>query len=97
MFQSIIYALGFEELLGGKFEKTLQSVLKDKVEYPRNEQYFNIIQSYIYLVIENQHGQIITIRRGVKTPNRKSQLVDVFWRLHNQFEGYYRRKADVGS
>ncbi|WP_106916641.1 AAA family ATPase [Chryseobacterium aurantiacum] len=79
LFQSIIYALGFEELLGGKFEKTLQSVLKDKVEYPRNEQYFNIIQSYIYLVIENQHGQIITIRRGVKTPNRKSQLVDVFF------------------
>ncbi|WP_322969423.1 hypothetical protein [Faecalibacter sp. LW9] len=79
LFQSIIYALGFEELLGGKFEKTLQSVLKDKVEYPRNNQYFNIIQSYIYLVIENQSKEIITIKRGVKTSSRKSQLIDIYF------------------
>lgn len=79
LFQSIIYALGFEELLGGKFEKTLQSVLKDKVEYPRNREYFNIIQSYIYLVIENQNQEVITIKRGVKTPGRKSQLINVYF------------------
>jgi predicted ATPase len=30
LFQSIIYGLGFEELLGGKNEKTMQSALKDK-------------------------------------------------------------------
>lgn len=78
LFQSIIYALGFEELLGGKFEKTLQSVLKDKVEYPRNSEYFTIIQSYIFLVIENERKEEITIKRGVKTPERKSQLVDVY-------------------
>lgn len=79
LFQSIIYALGFEELLGGKFEKTLQSVLKDKVEYPKNQKYFNIVQSYVYLVIENENEEVITIRRGVKTPNRKSQLIDVYF------------------
>lgn len=78
LFQSIIYALGFEELLGGKFEKTLQSVLKDKVEYPRNRDYFTIIQSYIFLVIENDRKEVITIKRGVKTPDRKSQLVNVY-------------------
>ena len=78
LFQSIIYALGFEELLGGKFEKTLQSVLKDKVEYPRNSEYFTIIQSYIFLVIENERKEVITIKRGVKTPERKSQLLDVY-------------------
>ncbi|WP_291075595.1 MULTISPECIES: hypothetical protein [unclassified Empedobacter] len=79
LFQSIIYALGFEELLGGKFEKTLQSVLKDKVEYPRGIKDYNIIQSYIYLVIENQNNEVITIKRGVKTSERKSQLVDVYF------------------
>lgn len=78
LFQSIIYALGFEELLGGKFEKTLQSVLKDKVEYPRNSEYFTIIQSYIFLVIENDRKEVITIKRGVKTPDRKSQLVNIY-------------------
>ena len=31
LFQAILYALGLEELLGGKNEKTMQSVLKDQV------------------------------------------------------------------
>lgn len=75
LFQSIIYALGFEELLGGKNEKTMQSVLKDQVEYPRETRH-NIIQSFVYLEIENK--QIVTIRRSVVSPKRKAQLVDVY-------------------
>ena len=53
LFQSVIYALGFEELLGGKNEKTMQSVLKDQVEFPRNT-FHSITQSFIYLEIENK-------------------------------------------
>ncbi|WP_432329334.1 ATP-binding protein [Mucilaginibacter sp. P25] len=75
LFQSIIYALGFEELLGGKNEKTMQSALKDQVEFPKDK-FHQIVQSYVYLEIENE--SIITIRRGVTTPGRKSQLVDVY-------------------
>ena len=37
LFQAIVYALGFEELIGGRFEKTMQSVLKDQVEYPKGK------------------------------------------------------------
>ncbi len=79
LFQSIIYALGFEELLGGKFEKTLQSVLKDTVEYPREKNQYKILQSFVYLVVENQSGEVITVKRGVRVPNRKSQLIDVYY------------------
>jgi uncharacterized protein (UPF0305 family) len=75
LFQSILYALGFEELLGGRNDKTMQSVLKDQVEYPRDSPHA-ITQSTVYLEIENT--EIITIRRSVKSPTRKSQLIDVY-------------------
>jgi hypothetical protein len=74
IFQSIIYALGFEELIGGKNEKTMQSVLKDAV-LDGNHQY-NVLQSSIVLEISNA-DKTVTIRRGVINENRKPQLVDV--------------------
>ena len=76
LFQSIIYGLGFEELLGGKNEKTMQSVLKDQVEFPRDTRH-NITQSFVYLEIENK--EIVTIKRSVASPTRKSQLLDVYY------------------
>jgi hypothetical protein len=76
LFQSIIYGLGFEELLGGKNEKTMQSVLKDQVEFPRDTRH-NITQSLVYLEIENK--EIVTIKRSVASSTRKSQLIDVYY------------------
>lgn len=76
LFQSIIYGLGFEELLGGKNEKTMQSVLKDQVEFPRDTRH-NITQSFIYLEVENK--EIITIKRSVASFSRKPQLIDVYY------------------
>ena len=52
LFQAILYALGLEELLGGKNEKTMQSVLKDQVEFPDSD-FHKILQSEVYLEIEN--------------------------------------------
>ncbi|MDT0295060.1 AAA family ATPase [Mesonia ostreae] len=78
LFQAIVYALGFEELIGGRFEKTMQSVLKDQVEFPKHT-FHNVLQSLILLEIENTNGDIITIRRFVQNPNRKSQLIDVYF------------------
>lgn len=75
LFQSIIYGLGLEELLGGKNDKTMQSVLKDQIEYP-DKRYQNVLQSFVFLEIENQG--IVTIKRSVKSEIRKPQLIDVF-------------------
>ena len=52
LFQAIVYALGFEELIGGRFEKTMQSVLKDQVEYPKNS-FHSVLQSFILLEISS--------------------------------------------
>src|SRR5689334_3662875 len=76
LFQSILYALGFEELLGGKNEKTMQSVLKDQVEFP-DETFHSVIQSFVYLEIENK--DIVTVRRSITSDGRKSQLIDVYF------------------
>src|SRR5690606_20584956 len=65
LFQAIVYALGFEELIGGRFEKTMQSVLKDQVEYPKNT-FHTVLQSYVLLEIENSNGEVISIRRFVQ-------------------------------
>lgn len=73
LFQSILYCLGFEELLGGKNEKTMQSVFKDEVEY--NHGKIGVLESNLYLEIENE--SIITIRRSVQSQTRSPKLVDV--------------------
>jgi hypothetical protein len=76
LFQAILYALGFEELIGGRNEKTMQSVLKDiVVENGRNHQ---VIQSSVFLELYNGVREI-TIRRDVINEKRKSQLVDVIY------------------
>lgn len=74
IFQSIIYALGFEELIGGRNEKTMQSVLKDEVLDGINQ--YNVLQSAVLLEISNGE-KVATIRRSVINENRKPQLVDV--------------------
>lgn len=74
IFQSIIYALGFEELIGGRNEKTMQSVLKDAVLDGAHQ--YNVLQSAVLLEISNGE-KLATIRRSVINENRKPQLVDV--------------------
>jgi len=76
MFQAILYALGLEELLGGKNEKTMQSVLKDIVEYP-NGDFHRVIQSYVYLEIEN--NDIVTVKRAINSPTESPKLIDVYY------------------
>ncbi|BDD12793.1 hypothetical protein FUAX_52250 (plasmid) [Fulvitalea axinellae] len=77
LFQSILYCLGFEELIGGKNEKTMQSVLKDIVEYPKDT-FHQVLQSFVSLEFENSDKRIVTAKRGVKCEGRASQLIDVF-------------------
>ena len=77
LFQSILYCLGFEELIGGKNEKTMQSVLKDIVEFPKGTSH-RVLQSFVLLEFENEREEIVTVRRSVISPSRAPQLVDVY-------------------
>lgn len=76
LFQAILYALGLEELLGGKNEKTMQSVLKDQVEFPDSD-FHKILQSEVYLEIEN--NEAITVRRSIISPTDSPKLVNVYY------------------
>lgn len=77
LFQSILYCLGFEELIGGKNEKTMQSVLKDIVEYPKGTSH-RVLQSFVLLEFSNGKEETITVRRSVISSSRAPQLVDVY-------------------
>ncbi|MDD5242298.1 MAG: hypothetical protein PHG47_11355 [Sulfuricella sp.] len=77
LFQSILYCLGFEELIGGTNEKTMQSVMKDIVEYPKGVSH-NVIQSFVLLEFENSKNEIVTVKRSVLSSNRSSKLIDVY-------------------
>ncbi|MGM9475282.1 AAA family ATPase [Pedobacter sp. GSP4] len=74
IFQAILYALGFEELIGSRGEKTMQSVLKDSVD--DGNKTYQVIQSQVELEINNGQ-ETITIKRSVINENRKSELIDV--------------------
>lgn len=76
LFQAILYALGLEELLGGKNEKTMQSALKDQVEFPDSD-FHKILQSEVYLEIEN--NEAITVRRSIISPTASPKLVTVYY------------------
>jgi hypothetical protein len=86
VFQSILYCLGLEELIGGKNEKTMQSVLKSEVlndvkivDANGNETYeieATVIESHILLEITG--NKTVTIRRYIASPTKKSSLVEVF-------------------
>jgi hypothetical protein len=79
LFQAITYCLGFEEIIGSKNEKTMQSVFRDQVEYPKDVIH-KVVQSFVYLEIENSKSDIITIKRSVISNSyRKPQLVDVYF------------------
>lgn len=82
LFGALAYGLGFEELLGSKNEKALQSVfksiVKERVEGKTEASLENVVtQSEIYLQISNG-SEIITTRRFVIHNKIKPQAVEVF-------------------
>lgn len=79
LFGAILYGLGFEEILGGKNEKALQSVFKSIVKEIVNgqQQEHQIIQSEILLQFTNGK-ESITTQRYVVNDKIKPQAVEVF-------------------
>lgn len=76
LFNTLLYGLGMEELLGGKGEKGLPYAVKDYIEYGDGK--ILISESEVILEVENSSGQVITIRRSIKNSIRSNKLVEVF-------------------
>ncbi|MDE3183966.1 MAG: hypothetical protein KGM16_11155 [Bacteroidota bacterium] len=83
LFGAIVYGLGFEELLGSKNEKALQSVFKSLVKefIDNNRDQFKestVVQSEILLEITNGMKSITT-RRFIVNEKIKPQAIEVFY------------------
>ncbi len=74
--ESILFCLGLEEILGNKNEKAVKPVLRSKIEVEGEE--YCVVQSDIFLEVENNRGERITIQRSPKNNDRDSRLVSVF-------------------
>lgn len=74
--EAIYYALGFEEIIGGKGEKVLTSAYKNYLEV--NSKTINILESKIFLEIYNGED-VITLYRAAKMSNRDTKLITVYY------------------
>ena len=73
--ECVLYCLGMEELLGGRNEKTMQSVLKDEIE--EHGRKFPVIESTVSLEISNGKEDVM-IKRAVKSTSRDPRLVELY-------------------
>jgi hypothetical protein len=72
---SVLYALGVEELLGGTNGKTMKPVLRDELTHQSSS--YKILESNVELQIANSKNESITIRRWIVSTAREEQLVEV--------------------
>ncbi|CAH2714185.1 hypothetical protein BACCIP111895_01339 [Neobacillus rhizosphaerae] len=72
---SILYALGVEELLGGTNGKTMKPVLREELTYQGNS--YKVLESNVEIQISNNNGNTISIRRWITSSTREEKLIEV--------------------
>ncbi|GAA4466870.1 hypothetical protein GCM10023093_21680 [Nemorincola caseinilytica] len=92
LFGALLYGLGFEEILGSKNDKALQSVFKSIVKEIISHPIENtVVQSEIYLQFSNG-SRSITSKRFILNDKIKPQAVEVFLGpLLTEPDGTYER------
>jgi len=81
LFNSVLYGLGMEELVGGKNEKALPYALKEHI-VESDERRILITASEVLLEIENCSGEVVTLRRAIRDTERDPKLIEVFSGAH---------------
>lgn len=74
--EAIYYCLGIEEILGGKNDKALKPVFKNKIDY--NGKTYIPIESNLFLEIENHNNEVITINRNVEKQQIHNSIIRVY-------------------
>lgn len=80
LFNSLLYGLGMEELVGGKNEKVLPYAVKEYIEYDGRQ--ILVIASEVLLEIESRSGEVVTLRRAIRDTVRDPKLIEVFEGAH---------------
>lgn len=80
LFNSLLYGLGMEELVGGKNEKVLPYAVKEHIEFDGRQ--ILITASEVLLEIESRSGEVVTLRRAIRDTVRDPKLIEVFEGAH---------------
>jgi hypothetical protein len=75
--QGLLYVLGLEKMLSPRREIPLTYVMTSHLEDPGAGQTYDILESAVWVELENGAGRIITVRRFVRTSG-DTRLVTVF-------------------
>jgi len=75
LLNSMIYALGMEELIGNKGDKTLPYALKEYV--PNDEDKYKIVNSRIILEIQNQKEEYLSLIRSIRSDEKNNKLIEL--------------------
>lgn len=77
LFNSLLYGLGMEELVGGKNEKALPYALKEHIEHDGRR--ILVTASEVLLEIESRSGEVgSNLRRAIRDAVRDPKLIEVF-------------------
>lgn len=74
--EAIFYCLGLEELIGGKNEKALKPVFRDKLEGENGS--VKVLETKFYLEVENEKKEVMTFFRAANDNVFKSNLIRVY-------------------
>lgn len=79
-YNTLIYGLGMEELIGGKGEKVLPYAVKDY--FVQGDSRVTVERSEVLVELENASGHSVTLRRAIRDSVRQSRLMEVFEGAH---------------
>jgi hypothetical protein len=74
-FNSLLYSLGMEELVGGKGERVLPYAVRDYLDH--DTQRITVLSSEILLEMENFDGDVVTLRRPIESETKSTKLIEV--------------------
>ncbi len=75
--QGLLYALGLERMLSPRRDIPLTYVMTSHLEDPRTGTRYDVLESSVSVELQNAAGEMITVRRGVKSAADR-RLVSVF-------------------
>lgn len=79
-YNTLIYGLGMEELIGGKGEKVLPYAVKEY--FVLDDSRVTVESSEVLVELESASGRSVTLRRAIRDSVRQSKLVEVFEGTH---------------
>lgn len=79
-YNTLIYGLGMEEIIGGKGEKMLPYAVKEY--FVQGDKRVTVESSEVLVELESASGRSVTLRRTIRDSVRQSKLMEVFEGAH---------------